>query len=826
MRSKGQSPTLYSVLALTALALIFATNAAAVTEKVIHNFTISPHGAFPSGQLLADAAGNLYGTTSSGGEHGAGAVFRLTRKPDGTWVETLLHSFIEGSTPGGGLAFDTSGNLYGTIPEGGSQGCPYGCGRVFELAPTAGGKWNYTVIYRFKGRNLADYPTGIVFYAGDLYGTTVNSDDTSSTVFELVRSSKGWTKKTIYNFGTADTLANLAIDAVGGLYGLLYHEQYTSIFQLVRRRDGKWREKTLCDKCTLTGVPTFDQAGNIYIDAHDRVIELVRKQGWQRIVIAEFSGRDGSDATGPLTFDESGNLYGTTMYGGDPGSCLPTDIGCGTVFKLKHEKNGEWQHSVLYKFQGERDGAMPLFGVIFDRYGDLYGATYNGGDLACFYADDGCGTVFELAPTSGGDWKYSLIYPFPIGKDGIDPSGLVADASGNLYGATSWGPGAECGTVYELTPSLHAAWKEHILYQFKCRASGGMWPASSLIFDSAGNLYGTTGGGGIFGNACGNAGCGTVFQLSPSSNGAWTERGLYNFTGNADGYSPAAGLVFDAAGNLYGTTEYGGSGQCFNPPSAGCGAVYELSPTSGGSWTETTLHTFMGGPNDGAFPAAALSFDPAGNLYGTTTKGGNGPCSDKDNNLGCGTVFEFSPGSGGVWTENVLYNFPNAYLPNGLAMDSQGNLYTTTLWGGTSQYCNGCGAVYQFSPGSGGHWNATLIYSFGGFASDGQSPLGALAFDKSGNLYGTTFYGGSSSCGPGGSGGCGTVFQLSPSGGGWTESVFYSFSGPYKDGAFPETGVILDAAGNVFGTTSTGGEDSLYNGASLELGGTIFEVSP
>ena len=286
MRPKGFSSFNF---ALIALVLILATNAAAVSEKVIHNFIVSPHGANPAGQLIADAAGNLYGTTYWGGEHGYGAVFRLTRKPDGRWAQTLLHSF--GSTnfgwwANGGLAFDTSGNLYGTVPEGGSQACPPGCGVVFELAPTADGKWNYSVIYRFKGKNDGGYPNNIVFHAGNLYGTSANFFN--HKVFELVRSSKGWTEKTIYNFASTVTLANLATDADGNLYGLSYG-QSGSIFQLVRRRDGKWKESTLCGNCTvnLGSVPVFDQVGNLYIDANNQVLELVRKQDWKTIVIAD-----------------------------------------------------------------------------------------------------------------------------------------------------------------------------------------------------------------------------------------------------------------------------------------------------------------------------------------------------------------------------------------------------------------------------------------------------------------------------------------------------------------------------------------------------------
>jgi uncharacterized repeat protein (TIGR03803 family) len=231
------------------------------------------------------------------------------------------------------------------------------------------------------------------------------------------------------------------------------------------------------------------------------------------------------------------------------------------------------------------------------------------------------------------------------------------------------------------------------------------------------------------------------------------------------------------------------------------------------------VHTFLGYPNDGAFPAAALVVDEAGNLYGTTTIGGNnGSCSDRSGNEGCGTIFEFSPGTGGVWTETILFNFSLSPL----TIDSKGNLYAPDAAGGNTTYCTyGCGSVYELSPSSGGNWTATVLYNFGAFKGDGQTPLGTLTFDATGNLYGTTAEGGAPGCSIASSG-CGTVFRLSPSGGGWTESALYSFTGPYKDGAFPTTGVILDAAGNVYGTTNEGGVDQGY----YTSGGTVFEVSP
>jgi len=804
-------------LSLIALALVFATKAAAVNEKVIHNFIIYPHGAYPVGNLIADAAGNLYGTTQSGGEHGNGAVFRLTRKSNGKWVETVLHSFGgnfegvgDGRQPTGGLTFDTSGNLYGTTVFGGRIDCR--CGTIFEFTPAAGGKWNYHIIYRFKGTNDGTHPnSGLVFdTAGNLYGTTAGAN--SGAVFELIHSSKGWTGKSIYDFGTGQFPTNLAIDAGGNLYGLA-----TGIFQLVRRKDGTWTENSLCNGCAATGVPVFDKAGNLYVGAQNQVLELVRGRNWTVIVIATFSATDGSGAAGALTFDESGNLYGTNASGGQ-GSCFQFE-GCGTVFKLTHGKNGEWQHEVLYKFKGTRDGEGPSAGVIFGQGGNLYGTTRAGGyPLACAVylpTEGGCGTVFELAISSAGEWKHAIIDQLGIG-DGNGPlSGLVADSAGDLYGTAPQGPSG-CGMVYELIPSAGNGWKERILYQFRCKTHDGIFPASGLTFDSAGNLYGTTQYRGAHGG-------GTVFELLRGSGDAWTENVLYNFTGNADGYGPVGALVFYTAGNLYGTTEYGGRGQCLfeNFNDYGCGVVYKLSLAMGGIWTETTLHTFLPGTNDGIFPAAALVFDQAGNLYGTTTEGGNGPCQDRAGNLGCGIVFELSPRSHGAWAENVLYNFTglggNSGVSNGLTMDSQGNLYGATFGGGI--YCvGGCGTVYELSPSSGERWNATVLYNFGGFKGDGNYPAGNVTFDNAGNLYGTTYQGGTSSlCYYG----CGTVFQLSPSGGGWTESVFHSFGGPYADGASPLTGVILAPAGNLYGTTYAGGVDE-----GVFPGGTVFEIIP
>jgi uncharacterized repeat protein (TIGR03803 family) len=695
--------------------------------------------------------------------------------------------------------------------------CTDGCGTVFKLTPGASGKWVYSVIYRFRGKNDGSYPLGpVVFDAdGNMYGTA-GAGLTNGIVFELVRSSSGWTGKTVYSFGSTAITDDLIIDSAGNLYGNLWQ---LGIFQLVHRSDGKWTENTLCN-CQASGAPALDQAGNLYVYTNTQLLQLERSRHWAAKAIAVFNGRNGEYPVGSVIFDESGNLYGATSLGGKLGFCVNYD-GCGTVFKLTRGTNGKWQHTVLYKFKGIPDGDFPRAGVILDQ-GNLYGTTQFGGNISCNFSSDlqGCGTVFELAPANDGHWKHTVIDRFGVGDGGGPPSGLIADAHGNFYGTMAQQFNGGCGMVYELSPSADSRWKERILYQFGCGNGDGTEPGASLIFDSTGNLYGTT----IYGGA---HDAGTVFKLTSGSGGVWTESLLYSFTGNADGASPAAALVLNSAGNLYGTTEYGGSGGCWdqNGYPIGCGVVFELMPTAQG-WKEAVLHSFAAGPNDGAFPAGALVLDQAGNLYGTTTVGGNGAACYYDNNPGCGTFFRLSPGKGGAWTETLLYDFTEYRAdPTNITMDSQGNFYGVTYADGTSAYCQyGCGTVYELSPFHSGPWTERVLYNFGGFEEDGMYPLGPVTFDKSGVLYGTTSLGGSSSACDNAYGGCGIVFQLSPSAsGGWTEKVVHSFTGPYKDGATPGTGVILDSAGNLFGTTNNGGLDDNF---AYTFGGTVFEITP
>jgi uncharacterized repeat protein (TIGR03803 family) len=400
----------------------------------------------------------------------------------------------------------------------------------------------------------------------------------------------------------------------------------------------------------------------------------------ETVLFSFTGGTNGYNSVASLLLDSAGNLYGTTSEGGNSQNC---SVGCGIVFQLSPNAGG-WTENVPYAFLGGNNGEYPFVGVTKDAAGNLYGAT--GGGVP------GNGTIFELSPNSGGGWNETTLHVFSGGRDGANPyGGLILDAAGSLYGTAHGGGqtscGSGCGVVFKLSPTS-TGWKETVLHAFS--GKDGYHPSSGLIFDAAGNLYGTTTWGGP---QCGSSGCGVVFELSPTPAGLWREKVLHAFSDGPDGAYPVTGLVFDTTGNLYGTTSSGGDrSHCVG---AGCGVVFELSPTSSGPWKETVLHIFAEG-NDGAIPSGVI-FDSAGNLYGTTNEGGNpNICAGH----GCGVAFELSPGSSG-WTETVLHTFDNNAFPNdglmpqaGVILDSAGNLYGTTPIGGS----NGLGTVFEISP--------------------------------------------------------------------------------------------------------------------------------
>jgi len=352
------------------------------------------------------------------------------------------------------------------------------------------------------------------------------------------------------------------------------------------------------------------------------------RAGDQENVLYTFTGDANRWPSGSLLFDASGNLYGTTY--------------AGEVFQLV-PAGGSWTYNTLYDFS--TGGEDNTWGLTFDSAGDLYGTTWRDGSTDY-------GVVFELLPSKSGTWRKKVIRGFKGTAGGSNaPSGnVIFDKAGNLYGVAVV---SNVGIVFKLTPRKRGQWKEEIL-----RAFGSQGINAGLVFDSTGNLYGTTSAGGAYG-------AGTVFKLSLVK-GKWTEQVLYDFTGGSDGSNPDSGVLLDAAGNLYGTTSYGGTD--------GGGVVFELTPGQNGKWSESVVENFHYHPY-------SLIADTSGNLYGTAGE----------------LVFELQHLKDGQWREDVLYRFTGADAhagPQGLVFDSAGNLYGATWAGGVY----GSGTIYELTP--------------------------------------------------------------------------------------------------------------------------------
>ena len=358
-----------------------------------------------------------------------------------------------------------------------------------------------------------------------------------------------------------------------------------------------------------------------------------------------------------LVLDGAGNLYGTTTRGAH---------NRGGVFELTPTGDGKWKEHVLHSFN-RTDGVDPFGNLVFDSAGNLYGTTFSAGA-------HNSGTVFELTPTGDGKWAEQVLHSFsPDGKDGFNPSaGLIFDSTGSLYGTTQNGGAHYYGSVFKLTLTSDGKWKERVLHSFNFVSQDGAEPTAGVVFDSTGNLYGTTSSGGTHGE-------GTVFELTPTGGGNWTERVLHSFNfDGTDGSYPRGGLVLDSAGNLYGTTVRSGTHDG--------GTVFELTPNGDGKWTEEVLYSFNG--NDGDRPESGLVFDSTGSLYGTTPSGGDG---------GAGVVFKLAPDSHGGWNEAVVHSFFNrpGFSPiAGVVSDPSGNLYGTTPGDDVTTF----GSVYEITP--------------------------------------------------------------------------------------------------------------------------------
>ena len=658
----------------------------------------------------------------------------------------ILHNFTASEqSPAAGLSFDRAGRVYGTTGSGGVDGL----GLAYQLAQFEQ-NWILNPLYSFLGGSSGQNPSpGIIGPDGAVYGTAAGGGD-------------------------------------------------------------------ICQG--------NQPCGEVYRLNPGPTACLTALCGWGETVLYRFNAPgDGFQPNGNLLFDRSGNLYGTTISGGL--------YGLGTVYELT-PSNGSWTETVLYNFNPATDYGSPTT-LLLGQDGNLYGTT--GWEFPT-------GVIFQLV-SSGGTWTENILSTAGgcNGTNGTCNLRLYGESQGSFFGAEfyeeqicrQWCVTALFARIFQMSPSP-GGWQFSTLAdtsslcqnQDICNDPGAYDVFYGLAVDPAGHVYGTEGygeqdyfsGGDIFRvlqpgqrgglegfvgdnfrdielradgklygttGTCGNS-MGTVWQLTPPPpEPKFTV--LYNFTGGVDGAAPGGGLTMDAAGSLYGTAAGGGSNNCTN----GCGTVFKLSKQTS-SWSFEPLYDFTGAPNgDGGNPEARVTFGSNGVLYGTTQAGGTGQCSG-----GCGTVFSLQSESGrsragaGPWTETVIHEFQGArdgrYPWGQIAIDQAGNIYGVTLEGGLQ----GSGTAYQLAPALGG-WTLNLLHTFTGGA-DGGDPYGGVVLDSSGNVYGSAQYGGGAS-------GCGLVFQLAPSGGGWTENVVYDFPG--SPACSPEGDLLRDNAGNLYGIT-------------------------
>jgi uncharacterized repeat protein (TIGR03803 family) len=723
-------------------------------------------GAQSQSALVADSDGNFYGTTSAGGTYGAGTVFEIAKNSNKI---TTMVSFngIHGASPFAGVTLDAKGNIFGTTYEGGINDE----GTVFEIAKSKTPE--VTTLASF-GLPNGEHPTGGVTLdaSGNLYGTTddggANGD---GTVYEVPLGSNAITTLAPFN-NTPDKDGNwtgsrpngsLLLDQSGNLFGTTYLGGRDkdnvllndgTVFKIAL---GSNKITTLASFNGDNGAGpysslTMDGSGNLFgttksggANKDGTVFEIPGGSTTISTVVS-FSGTDGSNPYAAVTLDQSGNLFGTTLTGGEKGK--------GTLFEIASGTNTT---TTLFSFHGP-DGSTPYGPVMLDSSGNLFGTTELGGD-------NGTGTVFTfnaaaqtLSTIASFDGTGAALYPY---SDGVS-----LDPDGNLFGMNPTGGTFGQGMVYEI-----AAGTANFTILASFDGTNGSLPEGVLAIDAKGNLFGTTNTGGANDD-------GTVFEIASGSKAITT---LVSFSGT-DGSNPIAGLTIDPSGNLFGTTNTGGAN--------GFGTVFELAK---GATTIATVASFDI-TKDGGNPTSGVTLDASGNLFGTVNGIDNSASPGGTDNTG-GIIYEIANGSNSITTRASFSVDNGQYLngqgPDSVILDAQDNLYGTAYSGGSQ----GFGTVFELPADS---HTVTALASFtvdSNGLDDGENPHGSLVLDSSGNLFGATYFGGANADG--------TIFEIAKVTGTGTLTTLTSFDGTH--GQNPWAGLAMDAAGNLYGTTENGG---------------------
>jgi uncharacterized repeat protein (TIGR03803 family) len=704
-----------------------------------------PNGQIPLSQLVRDGNGNLFGTTWEGGTYGDGTVFEIAA---GSTTPTTLVSFngTNGDQPFyDSLTLDSSGNLYGTTYQGGSNDD----GTVFEIKA---GTSSLTTLATFTGTNGANPQGGVALdAAGDVFGTTrAGGSKSDGTIFEVKAGTNSVTTLATFTGANGATPEGaIALDANGDIFGTT--EGYNSaaysngtVFELPA---GSTTITTLfgfsgSNGANPYGGVTLGGSGNLYGTTYaggsnnDGTVFAIKSGVFTSI--ASFTGANGSVPYANVTLDGSGDLIGTAAAGG-----VNDD---GTVFEIAA---GSTTITTLASFNGT-NGNGPEAAVTLDPAGDLFGTTESGGA-------GGSGAVFEIA---AGSSTIADLASFGAGTVGAYPeAGVTTDAVGDVFGTTMSGGVNNDGTVFEIPAGTTTV---TTLATFN--GINGSAPEATLTLDASGNLFGTTEGGGTYGD-------GTVFEIKA---GTTTISTLASFNGTT-GNSPSTPVTLDASGNLYGLSTEGGSGG---------GTVFEVKAGTNVITVLANLTT-----TTGDYPAGGLTFDSKGNLWGTTSADGNGTSK------GYGTVIEIKSGTTTVTKVANFSATTGEYPYAGLTLDASGN-----FWGTTSSGGSGYGTVFEVKSGA---TSITKVASF--TSSTGEDPEGGVTFDASGNLFGTTTAGGAS--------GYGTVYEIKA--GTSTLTALTSFTG--DNGASPYDAVTLTPNGDLFGTANIGGAAGT---------GAVFVLSP